>query len=186
MKPPGRWRVDLSGVGHRDAGGHARRVFRVLGDGAAEADEKGRWRIDLEPLKASGEGRTFRVRGDESDLEFSDVLVGEVWIGAGQSNMQYPMSKTEDGKAAIPAARHPRLRLFKRPVRRKAPERWTPCTPEAVADFSAVAYFFGKHLHEELDMPVGIIVRAVGGTTIQRAHVDAADFVLKKNYNRNI
>jgi sialate O-acetylesterase len=82
--------------------------------------------------------------------------------------MALPMKEAEDGKAAMVTARHPMLRLYKRPATSRQPMRWVACTPDEVGDFSTVAYFFGKHLHEKLDVPVGLIVRAVGGTTIQR------------------
>lgn len=135
----------------------------------AKADERGNWRVDLEPLAASSQGRQMSITGDGASIAIDDVVVGEVWIGSGQSNMALAMKESEDGKAALATARHPMLRLFKRPAAPgRQPLQWVPCTPQEVEDFSAVAYFFGKHLEEHLDVPVGLIVRAVGGTTIQR------------------
>jgi sialate O-acetylesterase len=109
------------------------------------------------------------VESNGVSVTIQDVVVGEVWVGSGQSNMALTMRESEDGRAAVASANHPLLRLFKRPAGPgKQATRWVSCTTQEVGDYSAVAYFFGKHLHERLDVPVGLILRAVGGTTIQR------------------
>ena len=130
-------------------------------------NDAGQWKLFLDPLEASNSSRVMTIEGDEQ-LQLNDVLVGEVWVGSGQSNMQYSLSKTEDGKATLPAAKHPEIRIFQRPIGRRGRDEWMACTPQTAEGFSAVAYFFGKRLHEDLDVPVGLIVRAVGGTQIQR------------------
>ncbi len=132
------------------------------------ADAKGWWSLRLEPLQPSSDGQTLTIKGDGQTITLTDVVVGEVWVGSGQSNMAYTMTQTEDGKAALPEATHPLIRVFKRPRGRKVRESWHPCSPDILRDFSAVAYFFGRNMHEHRNVPVGLIVRAVGGTTIQR------------------
>ena len=135
----------------------------------AVADKQGNWTAHLTPLTASSQGRQLSVKGDGASIVINDIVVGDVWIGSGQSNMAYAMCESEDGRVAMAKADHPMLRIFKRPAASgKQLVQWMPCTPREVEDFSAVAYFFGKHLHQRLDLPVGLIVRAVGGTTIQR------------------
>lgn len=133
-----------------------------------QADEQGNWRTSLTPLKATNKGQVLVVESDGDKRESSDVVVGEVWVCSGQSNMQYSMNQTEDGKLAIAPANHPLIRIFQRTPGERTAEHWQACTPDNVAGFSAVAYFFGRHLHEKQNTPVGLIVRAVGGTTIQR------------------
>ena len=132
----------------------------------ATADSDGRWQVVLDPMQASAAGRTLTVDGD-GRVQLTGVLVGEVWLASGQSNMQYAMSQTDDGKAALPQATHPLIRIYQRPVGKRGREEWMSCTPETAEDLSAVAYFYARHLRKELDVPIGLIVRAVGGTTIQ-------------------
>jgi sialate O-acetylesterase len=132
----------------------------------AVADEKGNWMGRLPAQVASAEGQAFEISGDGSEIIFQDVVVGEVWLCSGQSNMQYSLKQTDDGKVAIPTAHDPLLRWFEK--KPKGPYTWTGTTPELAPDLSAVGYFYGRALRRELDVPVGLIVRAVGGTTIQR------------------
>ncbi|MEW4565439.1 sulfatase-like hydrolase/transferase [Bremerella sp. JC770] len=134
----------------------------------AQTNAQGEWQVNLSPLAASSEPREMTIVCDSKSIVLKDVLVGEVWLGSGQSNMQYTMQQTEDGRKDIPQASHPLLRIYKRPSGKKVAESWHACSPDVVQDFSAVAYYFGRHLQEEQDVPVGLIVRAVGGTTIQR------------------
>jgi sialate O-acetylesterase len=109
------------------------------------------------------------IRG-KNTIELDDVLVGEVWICSGQSNMQWSIKQSADPEATAAAANHPRLRLFSVP-RRGASEpqadvegAWAVCTPESAGDFSAVGYHFGRHLQDALDVPIGLIGSNYGGT----------------------
>ncbi|MEN8829470.1 MAG: sialate O-acetylesterase [Lentimonas sp.] len=142
-----------------------------------KADTDGQWRVDLEPLSASSAPRVMAVsstfNADHSTIKFLDVLVGEVWLCSGQSNMEWSMTKSENAAAAIAAADHPGIRLFQSP---KVPSerpldtvnaQWKTCTPASVASFSAVAYYFGTRLQQELDVPVGLLLSAWGGTRIE-------------------
>ncbi len=129
----------------------------------------GRWMVRLDPMEAGGPF-TLTVSG-ENTVEVRDVLVGEVWVCSGQSNMQWPMSLSDMPEAdAIEKSLDPGMRLFTVPRRAAdAPEAdvqaaWQPCDPGTVGDFSAVAYFFGRRLRRELDVPVGLISSNYGGT----------------------
>ena len=134
----------------------------------ATADAQGNWRVSLENLSAGGPFE-MTVEG-RNRLTLNDVLVGEVWLASGQSNMAFTMSRSAKPEKNIAAADHSRLRLIT--VARKATDEpqsdlqadWKVCTPETVANFSAVAYYFGRHLLEHLDVPVGLISSNVGGT----------------------
>jgi sialate O-acetylesterase len=144
------------------AGQHAETV--------AAAD--GSWRIDLPALEPGGP-HTFTVRGTNT-LTFTNVLTGEVWLCSGQSNMTHPVKKSDRAEEEIAAAKFPRLRLFtvKKAAVETGPEwdcrgQWVECSPETVGDFSGVAYFFGRELHQTLGRPVGLIHSSVPGTSAE-------------------
>ncbi len=128
----------------------------------------GRWSVTLDPLKA-GEPVELTVAG-KTTRTFKDVLIGEVWIGSGQSNMAFTLDRAVDAAAEIAAAQFPKIRLFT--VKRTTalePQTdcegsWSACSPETAKTFSAVAYFFGRELHRTLDLPVGLIHSSWGGT----------------------
>jgi sialate O-acetylesterase len=139
----------------------------------ARAGADGAWRIDLEPLPAGGPHELVVEAAGET-LRFSDVLVGEVWLASGQSNMQMPLAgwgEILDYETEIARADYPRIRLFQveratamQPRSDVATEGWQRCGPETVAEFSAVAYFFGRRLHREIGVPIGLIHTSWGGT----------------------
>lgn len=127
------------------------------------------WRLTLPPMPAGGP-HTLTIAGAET-VTLTDVLVGEVWVASGQSNMEWPLQTANDAEAEIQAAAYPDIRLFKvnltvayAPQTHVGAEGWAAVTPETVPDFSAVAYFFGRRLHEDLDIPIGLIETAWGGT----------------------
>ncbi len=132
------------------------------------AGSNGEWEAYLKPLRPGGPDE-MRIRG-ENEIVIADVLVGEVWVASGQSNMQWPVSRVRNAEQEIAAAKYPRLRLFQ--VKRKTAEApladvegaWGPCSPESVGSFSAVGYFFGRYLHRELGVPVAVIHSSWGGT----------------------
>ncbi len=132
------------------------------------AGPDGRWRVDLAPLTAGGPFE-LTVAGSNT-LTFRDVLVGEVWVCSGQSNMQWPVDRSLNAEQEIAAADFPRIRLFS--VTQTIAEKprddvsgtWRACSAETVPQFSAVAYYFGRELHKSLDVPVGLIQAAWGGT----------------------
>ncbi|MEO1982101.1 MAG: sialate O-acetylesterase [Fuerstiella sp.] len=136
------------------------------------ADGAGRWLVTLKAQKADGKPRQIKVAG-KNTIDLEDILVGEVWIGSGQSNMEWQLKNTIGAAEAIAAANHPNVRLFHVPkvnAKETADDvnaKWKICTPENVPTFSAVLYYFGKRLHEELDVPVGLINSSWGGSPIE-------------------
>jgi len=132
------------------------------------ARNDGKWEILLE-AEAAGGPDTLVVEGSNL-VQISDVLVGEVWLCSGQSNMAWPVNKSLNAELEIRTSDFPRIRLFT--VERLVAEtpqtdvkgRWTAVSPETVGDFSAVGFFFGRYLHTHLDVPVGLIHSSWGGT----------------------
>jgi sialate O-acetylesterase len=145
---------------------------------SAVAGADGHWRIDLKKMDASAESRTLTVTGGDSGvpLVVSDVLVGEVWLCGGQSNMERQLGLRSGQKPIVnweqevAAADHPLIRqLYVKQTRGTSPQagvtaRWTVCSPATVADFTAVGYFFARDLHAARGVPVGIIHSSWGGT----------------------
>src|SRR5579862_1159146 len=135
----------------------------------ATADRLGRWSIFLAPGDAGGPfGLT--VRG-QNLIELKDVLVGDVWVASGQSNMEMTVQGVAHAQDEIATAKYPRIRLFQAlqkvsdyPLEDIAARPWTACSPETIAHFSAVAYFFGRHIQQKLDVPIGLIESDWGGT----------------------
>ena len=135
---------------------------------AAAADD-GRWSVRLGKLKASAEGRPLVIAGTDT-VTLTNVVVGEVWICSGQSNMQFPLARAHNATSALPAAIDPLLRLFL--VQRAhadaplaaAGGAWRPCDTNSARDFSAVGYFFGRDLRAARGVPVGLIGTYWGGT----------------------
>jgi sialate O-acetylesterase len=142
---------------------------------SATADTSGRWQISLDAMPASPEGRTMSVtEAGLAPVLVTDLLVGEVWLGSGQSNMQWTIAQSRKEDQAIAAQGPvPLLRLFQVPrslnhIRQETVEaKWTPATPKTAIQFSAVGYFFGKELAENLQIPVGIIHSSWGGSRIE-------------------
>jgi sialate O-acetylesterase len=135
----------------------------------AVADVNGRWRVDFAPVAATFSPLTMTIKG-KNTIELKDILIGEVWLVAGQSNMQRLLRETDNGEAVQAAANHPNIRLFNvsRAVGFKhAPPPlgiWQSCTPESVKEFSAAGYYFGVELEKELKVPIGLINSSYGGS----------------------
>lgn len=133
------------------------------------ADAKGNWRVDLKPLKADFTPQTLTIEG-KNKIELKDILVGEVWLVAGQSNMQRLLRETANGEEVQSKANHPNIRLFNvsREVAFKKKQGklgdWLACTPKSVAEFSAAGYYFGVELERELKVPIGLINSSYGGS----------------------
>ena len=145
----------------------------------AKTDATGRWQVTLDPLPASAEGRDLTITGaDGAPVVAHDVLVGEVWLGSGQSNMVVHVKNANRATEEIAAANLPRIRMFsEESAPADSPQSqthgaWEVCSPQTVGGFSATLYFFGRELHRELDVPVGLIRSAVGSTPIE-AWIDA-------------
>ena len=137
----------------------------------AVADSLGQWTVHLGADEAGGPFE-LAVRG-RNTIILRDILVGDVWIAAGQSNMEWPVRWAARPEAEIAAASHPGIRLY-RAMHRVSEyafndlygKGWTGCRPDSAADFSAVGYHFGRHLAEKLGVPIGLIQIAWGGTPI--------------------
>ncbi len=134
----------------------------------AVADAKGNWQVWLDPLKAGGPSELL-VKGDNL-LTIKNVLVGDVWVCSGQSNMEWPLSNTIGGAEAVSQANFPEIRLFT-VEHHTSPApltdlqgRWVVTTPTEAGQFSAVGYFFGRELYQHLKVPVGLINTSWGGT----------------------
>ena len=139
----------------------------------ATSGGNGEWSVKLPARKASTKGATLTVQAGGTTLKFSDILVGDVWVGSGQSNMEWSLAASADPKATIEKATHPMIRLYHVPkVQVPSPARdidatWRACTPRAATNFSAVLYHFGVKLQKELDVPIGLINSSWGGSRIE-------------------
>lgn len=133
------------------------------------ADANGNWRVDLGKLSANSSPQTMTIVG-KNTIVLKDILVGEVWLVAGQSNMQRLLRETDNGDAVQAAANHSNIRLFNvsRDVafKRRAGKlaEWAACTPDSVKEFSAAGYYFGVELEQELKVPIGLINSSFGGS----------------------
>ncbi len=160
--------------------GHAVAVSFGSGYAETQADDRGRWSVELPAMPASYEPRVLTVRaigenGEPETVKRSDVLVGEVWLCGGQSNMEWPLRLTDGAETFIAASDRPHLRMFNvgpntasaQPQDRLPGGRWARSDPGVAAGFSAVGYHFGVRLQEALDVPVGLIGSNWGGTRIE-------------------
>jgi len=137
-----------------------------------QADLDGKWRITLDPMPANATPAEMTLSG-KNTLTLKDILVGEVWICSGQSNMQWTVSQSANAEQEIAAANFPQIRMFS-VERMTALEpaadvkgSWKQANPANTGSFSAVAYFFGRHLHQVLKVPVGLINTSWGGTRVE-------------------
>ena len=149
----------------------------------ATADQAGRWRVRLKPRGASANPSTMLIKATDERIELKDVVIGEVWVCAGQSNMEWTLSQSANGSDELSKADHPNLRLLhlvggargssgsytQEHLDRLTPEtysagEWKVASADSARNFSAVAWYFGRHLQQEVKVPVGLICAAVGGT----------------------
>jgi sialate O-acetylesterase len=134
------------------------------------ADPLGRWEVWLQPL-TPGPAAEMTISGVNT-ITIADVLVGDVWIGSGQSNMQWAVRQSDDAEKESAAANFPQIRMFYVP-RKPSPvpvedvdAKWIVCSPQSISDFSAVLYYFGRQMHQDLKVPMGLIHSSWGGTPI--------------------
>jgi len=140
----------------------------------ATTDAQGRWKVMLDPMPASAEPRDLTISGNLksqiSNVKCANVLVGEVWVCSGQSNMAWPLKQAGNAATETPTANYPKLRMFT--VTQKTalfPQteltgKWVECSPANVGNFSAVGYFFGRDIHKATGAPVGMVHTSWGGT----------------------
>lgn len=140
----------------------------------ATADGQGVWSVRLDPQKENSKGQSLTVSG-KNTVTFQDVLLGDVWICSGQSNMEWAVRNSMNPDEEQKAANYPGIRLFNVPGHTTSPVAkdrlpggdWQTCRPDTVGGFSAVGYFFGRRLHRESKVPIGLIGTNWGGTRIE-------------------
>ena len=150
-------------------------VTVVFGDQTktAKANGEGRWVVSLKNLAATNEGQDLTITSEDRKKVIHDVVVGEVWLASGQSNMEFKLARAQGGKEAIANSVDPLLRVYLTPnVSKDEPQidfpgKWATASPETASEMTAVGYFFAKRLREELQVPVGIIECAWGGRPVE-------------------
>ena len=146
------------------------------------------WRVTLQAMPANTAPQTMTVKGKNKTLTLENILVGDVWLLGGQSNMEFPISNVDDGPLEIVSANFPQIRLLTMPVgkgfesvasferldewsdwssRHFRKGDWDVCSPETVKEFSAIGYVFGRRLAMATGVPIGLIDASIGGTTVQ-------------------
>ena len=160
----------------------------------AAADRAGKWMVTLDPLTASAKGRTLTVQSflkkgpgakikitpatpvtvTVGKLAVTDVLVGDVWLCSGQSNMAMTVSRSANAEAEVAAAKYPAIRHFRvganasgGTVQADCKGKWEVCSPATAGRFTAAGFFFARHLHKALDVPIGLVNSSWGGTCIE-------------------
>jgi len=150
---------------------------------STKAAADGRWSLQL-PAHAAGGPYVLEVRAAEGTQRIQDVLIGDVWLASGQSNMEWPLSQTAHAQAEIAAATDPAIRHFKvpkswagQPQAQLVGGHWVPASPQVAGEFSAVAHLFARELHARTGVPIGIIDSTWGGSRIE-PWMDAASLQL--------
>ena len=139
---------------------------------STQSDQSGAWKVVLDPLPANKTPQTLRVSG-MNKVTIENVLIGEVWLCSGQSNMEWPVDKSLNFEQEKASADFPEIRHFKIPRTSSAfaqpnvKGEWQVCTPSKVGGFSAVGYFFARDLFQKLDVPIGLVNSTWGGTSIE-------------------
>lgn len=176
-------RKPIAFFGTADPGEKIRVTFGAL-TREAVPDDRGAWQVEFPAMEAGSRSHEITFAGNTATRKLSDVLIGDVWFCSGQSNMEMPIGITyrrgmclPDCKEVAAAARDPELRCalqrkaaahgFLCPAAYSQGKGWLHCTPATAPHFSAVAYFFGKALREELKIPIGLVIAARGGTRIE-------------------
>jgi len=153
-----------------------------------KADDQGAWSMELGPLQASSDGRRLIVKGAANTIQYENIVVGDVWLCGGQSNMEDVLESIYHGDVEVASAHHSMIRLMTIPVK-ATPKRqddferinefnswtgrheqkgsWFVCSPDTVKRFSAIGYVFGRRIHLVSRVPIGLIDNAVGGTTVE-------------------
>ncbi|NBV38988.1 MAG: hypothetical protein EBS00_05425 [Verrucomicrobia bacterium] len=163
------------------------------------AGPDGKWLLYLSPMPASFESRVIKISGSNSaadaskprSIEIKDVLVGEVWLGSGQSNMELGVDYCLNAKEEVANANYPNIRFFfEHSKHQNDPQangkgNWIACSPKTVGYFSGTLYFMGRQLHKELNVPIGLINSSQGGTKIESwmsLEAQHSDDFLKQHY----
>jgi len=140
---------------------------------ASKADGQGKWTVKLPAMAASAEPTTITIKAGAEERTLSDILVGEVWVCSGQSNMGFTVDASYDADLEKATANFPNIRLISVPnvgtqeLQNDFVGQWDACTPDTVGAFSGVGYFFGRQLHQTLNVPIGLIDNAWGGSAAE-------------------
>ena len=146
-------------------------TVEIAGQTATTTAQGGKWKVELKPLEAGGPF-SMKISGD-NEVKVNNLLVGEVWVASGQSNMEWTLNASFQPEVEKPKANFPQIRMITaKKVASLTPldevqGKWQECSPETVGGFSAVAYYFARDLHAKLGVPVGIISTSWGGTPAQ-------------------
>ena len=139
---------------------------------SSKANKDGKWLITLLPMKFGGPFEMTIKASNE--LKLRNILIGDVWVCSGQSNMEWPLSKVNSAVKEMTAANFPNIRLFTVPKKISGsplddcePSNWLVCDSASASWFSAVGYFFGRNLNQKLEIPIGLIHTSWGGTDIE-------------------
>lgn len=154
----------------------------------ATADNDRNWRVTLPAMRANREAQTMTVRGKDAELSLFNILIGDVWLLGGQSNMEFELAKVENGKLEIVSANYPELRILTVPYaagpakQRSFPRLhewsswfgrhfrkgdWDMCTPKVARELSAIGYAFARRVHKASKVPVGVIDASRGGSNVE-------------------
>ncbi len=155
---------------------------------SATAEKDRSWKVTFPAMDASAEARTITVTGAEATLKLENILVGDVWILGGQSNMEFPISKIVDGDLEIASANFKNIRLLTIPSLNGSDQQksfpgqyqwsswsgrhfrqgfWDVCSPETVKELSGIGYVFARRLHMATQVPIGVVDASRGGTTVE-------------------
>jgi sialate O-acetylesterase len=166
-----------------------------------KADDQGNWKVQLKPLKAGGPYEMI-IKGT-NELLLKNILVGDVWVCSGQSNMEFQLSQANNANEEIAAANFFQIRLFtlekkmsEKPLANASSSKWEICSPSTAGTFSAVGYFFGRNLFSHFNVPIGLINTSWGGTNVEAwtsmetmyalpEYKLALDNLKKKNFSNN-
>ena len=150
------------------------RISVTLGNAqkSTRTDKNGKWSVSLPPMQAGGP-YTLNVKSLKQTLSFTDILIGEVWICSGQSNMEFRLRSANHATEEVAAANYPQIRSFNviqemgHTPKADLKGKWEVCSPASASDFSAVGYFFVRELYQKLNIPIGFINSSWGGTDIE-------------------
>lgn len=139
----------------------------------SKANAEGEWDLKLKSLPGSSHALNMTIRSGTESLTFSNIVMGEVWVCSGQSNMQWSVSQSFDPDLESATANYPNIRLISVPqvgtqeIQNDFEGQWDICTPDTVGQFSAVGFFYGRMLHQALGVPIGLIDNAWGGSAAE-------------------
>lgn len=154
----------------------------------AKTAENRVWRVRLAAMQATSEPLTLTVQGSHKTLKLENILIGDVWLLGGQSNMEFPLDRIENGQLEIISANYPGIRILTVPAANGPDNKpgfprlhewsgwfnrhfrkgdWDVCTPDVARELSAIGYVFGRRIHMAAEVPIGIIDVSRGGTTVE-------------------